>query len=104
LFVIIVQHSTERIYVLVRAGEWCSMVCGMVDRGLPLTFYEQVAASLRERIAAGEWRDGPLASIRNLQEEYGVGKDTIMRAIKILADEDLVVTIDKRGTYVKRDT
>jgi DNA-binding GntR family transcriptional regulator len=80
------------------------MVCGMVDRGLPLTFYEQVAASLRERIAAGEWRDGPLASIRNLQEEYGVGKDTIMRAIKILADEDLVVTIDKRGTYVKRDT
>jgi DNA-binding GntR family transcriptional regulator len=80
------------------------MVCGMVDRGLPLTFYEQVAASLRERIAAGEWRDGPLTSIRNLQEEYGVGKDTIMRAIKILADEGLVVTIDKRGTYVKRDT
>ena len=37
------------------------------------------------------------------QQEYEVGRDTVMRAIAILRDEGLVITIDKRGIYVNRD-
>jgi DNA-binding GntR family transcriptional regulator len=75
----------------------------MVDRGDPRTFYVQVAAALRARVLAGEWGNQPLPSIRDLQQEYEVGRDTVMRAIAILRDEGLVITIDKRGTYVNRD-
>jgi len=73
-----------------------------ISRGVPETFYDQLAAILRKRIAAGEWTDRPLPSIRELMQEYEVGRDTVMRAIKILNDDGLVTTVDKRGTYVNR--
>lgn len=41
--------------------------------------YSQLVSLLRARIAAGEWSTGPLASVRALQQEYGVGRDTVLR-------------------------
>ena len=42
-----------------------------------------------------------LPSIEYLQGEYGVGRDTVTRGIKILADDGIVYT--RRGTYVTRN-
>ena len=56
------------------------------------------------RIAKGEWRSGPLPSVKQLQQEYGVGRDTVLRAIDILREEGLVFTVPRRGTYIRRDT
>ena len=75
-----------------------------VDHGAPEPAYQQLAAILRARIAKGEWRSGPLPSVKQLQQEYGVGRDTVLHAIDILREEGLVFTVPRRGTYVSRDT
>jgi GntR family transcriptional regulator len=43
----------------------------------------------------------PLPSETQLQQEYGVSRGTIRRALAVLRDEDLIVTIAGRGTLVK---
>jgi hypothetical protein len=65
---------------------------------------QQLADVLRARIAKGEWRSGPLPSVKQLQQEYGVGRDTVLRAVEILRTEGLVFTVPRRGTYVTPDT
>lgn len=73
-----------------------------VDHQSPVPAYRQLAAILRDRITAGEWRTGPLPSIKQLQDTYDVGRDTVLRALDILRSEDLVFTVPRRGTYVTR--
>lgn len=41
--------------------------------------------------------------MKQLQQEYGVGRDTVLRAIDILREEGLVFTVPRRGTYVSPD-
>ena len=71
-----------------------------VDPGSPEPAYRQLAVILRARIAAGEWRAGPLPSVKDLQDTYHVGRDTVLRAVGILRDEGVVFTVPRRGTYV----
>ena len=75
-----------------------------VDHGAPEPAYQQLAALLRAKIAKGEWRNGPLPSVKQLQQEHDVGRDTVLRAVEILRDEGLVFTVPRRGTYVSPDT
>jgi DNA-binding GntR family transcriptional regulator len=75
-----------------------------VDHGSPEPAYQQLSSILRSRIAKGEWRTGPLPSVKQLQQEYDVGRDTVLHAIEILRTEGLVFTVPRRGTYVSRDT
>ncbi|HLI35863.1 MAG TPA: winged helix-turn-helix domain-containing protein [Streptosporangiaceae bacterium] len=74
-----------------------------VDRGSPVPAYEQLAAILRERINAGEWSTGPLPSVKQLQDTYDVGRDTVLHAIETLRAEGLVFTVKRRGTYVAQN-
>ena len=67
-----------------------------------MPLYEQVAAILRGRIAAGEWSRGPLPSNRALQETYDVGEYVVTHAIRLLEDEGLVFTVPRRGIYVRQ--
>ena len=62
--------------------------------------YVQLADQLRERIKAGEITD-MLPSILELTDSTGLALNTVRRAIKILIDEDLVYTVQGRGTFVK---
>ncbi len=71
-----------------------------VDHGLPEPAYRQLAAILRAQIAAGQWRTGPLPSVKQLQQDHDVGRDTVLRAIELLRGEGLVFTVSRRGTYV----
>lgn len=84
---------------------WGSLFCPMllavaVDHGSPVPAYIQVASLLRTRIGAGEWRTGPLPSVRQMQQEYEVGRDTVLRALEILTAEGLVFSVPRRGYYV----
>lgn len=74
-----------------------------MDHGAPEPAYQQLADALRARIAKGEWRSGPLPSVKQLQQEYGVGRDTALRAVEIMRSEGLVFTVPRRGTYVSPD-
>ena len=71
-----------------------------VNPNLPVPAYRQLAGILTGRITAGQWRTGPLPSVKSLQQEYGVGRDTVLHAIQLLRDDGLVFTVAKRGSYV----
>jgi DNA-binding GntR family transcriptional regulator len=75
-----------------------------VDHDSPVPAYEQLAAALRARITAGEWSHGPLPSVKALQQDYGVGRDTVLRAVELLRDDGVVFTVPRRGTYVSPST
>jgi hypothetical protein len=64
--------------------------------------YLQIAAGLRTRILAGEFRPGldPLPSEAELVQAFGVARDTARGAVRVLAAEGLVVTVPQRGSYV----
>jgi GntR family transcriptional regulator len=65
--------------------------------------WQQLADILRQGISAGEWRGCPLPSIKQLRQEYNVGRDTVIRATELLKDEGLVFTVPSRGVYARTD-
>lgn len=81
-----------------------SNVYGMaaeIDRWNPEPVYLQLAAILRGQIERGELVPRqPLPSESYLVGNYGVSRGTARRAVEVLRDEGLVVTIAQRGTYV----
>jgi GntR family transcriptional regulator len=71
-----------------------------VNADLPEPAYRQLAAILTGRIEAGEWHTGPLPSVKAVQQEYGVGRDTVLHALLLLRDANVIFTVPKRGSYV----
>lgn len=63
--------------------------------------YRQLAAILAARIDRGELMpDRPLPSELHLQQEFGVARGTVRRAIEVLRDAGRVITVPGRGTFV----
>ena len=71
-----------------------------VNADLPEPAYQQLAGILTRRIKDGEWRAGPLPSVKALQQDYGVGRDTVLHALRLLRDDGLIFTVPKRGSYI----
>jgi len=71
-----------------------------VNADLPEPAYRQLVSILARRIEAGEWRTGPLPSVKALQQEYGVGRDTVLHALRLLRDSGAIFTVPKRGSYL----
>lgn len=64
--------------------------------------YRQLAAILRERIESGVLQPGqPIPSEVELEQESGLARGTIRKAVAVLRDEGLVVTTRGKGSYVK---
>jgi GntR family transcriptional regulator len=73
-----------------------------VDPLSSVPVYRQVAEIIRQRIESGELApDRPVPSEAHLVQEYGIARGTARRAIEVLRDQGLVVTVQGRGTYVK---
>lgn len=73
-----------------------------VDHLDPTPLWEQLASVLRGMIESGELQPRqPLPSESQLQQEYGVSRGTIRKALDQLRTDNLIVTITGRGTYVK---
>ena len=45
---------------------------------------------------------GPLPSVKALQQDYGVGRDTVLHALQLLREDGLIFTVSKRGSYVSQ--
>jgi DNA-binding GntR family transcriptional regulator len=68
----------------------------------PVPLYEQLADLLAERIERGELAAGDaLPSEKTLTQEYGVARGTARRAVELLRERGLVITIQARGTFVR---
>jgi len=68
----------------------------------PTPVYQQLATILRARIDSGDLAPNrPIPSETALQQEHGVARGTARRAVALLRDEGLVVTVKGRGTFVR---
>lgn len=66
-----------------------------------LPAYEQVKAFVKQQIGSGAWRPGdPVPSEAALQQQFGLSRMTVNRAIKELAVEGLVTRVQGSGTVV----
>jgi len=67
----------------------------------PVPLYAQLAEVLRAQIVAGELQPNrPVPSELTLQQTYGVSRDTVRHALRVLREEGLVVAVRGKGTYV----
>jgi GntR family transcriptional regulator len=72
-----------------------------IDRSDPLQLHEQVAAELRRAIAEGEAGPGErLPPARDLAAVLGVNTNTVLRALRMLRDEQLLEFRRGRGVTV----
>ena len=73
----------------------------MIDHDGPTPLYVQIADTIEARIKAGELLpDRPIPSENQLVQEYGVARGTARKAIQLLRERGLVVTVVGRGTFV----
>src|SRR5215471_20175303 len=69
------------------------------QRVIPL--YYQVQHTISQRISRGEYAPGSqLPSESELSRELGVSRVTVREALRVLAQENLLVKIQGRGTFV----
>jgi GntR family transcriptional regulator len=63
--------------------------------------WRHIAADLRAKIMNGRWLPGDrLPTIPQLQQQYGVARNTVRNAINHLVDEGLLYTLTGSGIYV----
>jgi GntR family transcriptional regulator len=63
--------------------------------------YRQLAAILREAIERGDYAPGrPIPSEARLMQEHGLARETVRKAVRVLAAEGLVEVVQGRGVYV----
>lgn len=80
----------------------CPAKAKKIDVYSAIPAYAQLASILREQIEQGRIAPGdPIPSETTLQQEYGVARGTVRKAIEMIRDQDLVVTVQGRGTFVK---
>jgi DNA-binding GntR family transcriptional regulator len=65
--------------------------------------YLQVLAAIRERISNGTYRDR-LPAEKALAEELGVAQGTVAHALRILKEDQVLVSRDSRGTEINWQT
>jgi DNA-binding GntR family transcriptional regulator len=68
----------------------------------PMPPYLKIAADLEDSIRSGRLAPGsPLPSLNRLAQEYGVARNTVVRAVNVLKDKGLVESRQGWGTFVK---
>ena len=74
-----------------------------IDPSGPELIYVQAADRIAGRIERGELVAGArLAPERDLAAELGVSYDSVRRAMEVLRERGLVITVHGRGTYVAK--
>ncbi|MEW9553683.1 GntR family transcriptional regulator [Nonomuraea sp. NPDC050783] len=72
-----------------------------VDQLDPTPIYEQLARIIRERIRVGDLKERQtVPSESSLQQEHGIARGSVRRAMELLREEGWVITIQGRGTFV----
>jgi DNA-binding GntR family transcriptional regulator len=73
----------------------------IIDYGVAAPVWRQLALILRRRIRSGRYEPGrAIPSEKQIEQEFGIARGTTRKAIALLRDEGLVVTVAGRGSYV----
>jgi GntR family transcriptional regulator len=77
-------------------------VVGVIRHDSAVPVYRQLAGILRDAIESGELAPGmPLPSESSLMQEHEISRDSVRKAMDVLRDEGLVVTVQGKGTFVR---
>ncbi|MEU6858548.1 GntR family transcriptional regulator [Glycomyces sp. NPDC046736] len=72
-----------------------------IDHDAATPVYQQLAEILRARIERGDWAPGRrILSEAQLVQTYGLARETTRKALRILIDAEILVTVPGRGTFV----
>lgn len=64
--------------------------------------YQRIAADIEADIRAGRLATGAaVPSLSRLAQEYGVARNTVVRAMNLLKEKGLIETVQGWGTFVK---
>ena len=64
--------------------------------------YQRIAADIEADIRAGQLAKGAaVPSLSRLAQEYGVARNTVVRAMNLLKEKGLIETVQGWGTFVK---
>ena len=70
----------------------------------PKGIYLQIADQIRERVLAGDWREGErIPSIRELAIELGVNPNTVTKSYQRLMDRGIIASRRGLGYFVGED-
>jgi GntR family transcriptional regulator len=72
----------------------------MIDPTGPIPPYRQIAEILRDRIVTGKLVKGTRITESEITETYEVARNTARRAIAVLREDGLLMTVPQRGSYV----
>ncbi|AZS50954.1 GntR family transcriptional regulator [Entomomonas moraniae] len=79
------------------------MFQSIASYGFKLPLYERVRLQIQERLSKHVWDiNQPIPSESELSEEYGVSVGTVRKAIERLVEDNLLVKIQGKGTFVKQ--
>ena len=74
---------------------------GVIRHDSATPVYRQLADLIRGQIESGELASGsPVPSESSLMQAHGISRDSVRKAMDVLRDEGLVVTVQGKGTYV----
>lgn len=72
-----------------------------IDHEGPVPVFRQMAEIIRARIARGDWQPNrPIPSEAQLVQTYGIARETVRKAIRVLVDDGVVFVVHGRGTFV----
>lgn len=72
-----------------------------VSPSSPVPVWRQLAAWIREAVETGELAPGEkLPAWRDLADEWGVGHNTVEKAVRQLVSEGLLASTQGKGTFV----
>jgi DNA-binding transcriptional regulator YhcF (GntR family) len=73
-----------------------------IDPAADRPAYRQLADLFRKQIVSGAYRAGSrLPSEPTVAQQYGLGRETVRRAMAVLRAEGLVITVQGEGTLVR---
>ena len=72
--------------------------------GRPQLEYRRVAGEIAARIGSGTYPAGSqLPPEKALAEEFGVAYETVRRAMNVLRESGLILTVWGKGTFVREE-
>ena len=72
-----------------------------IDESIATPVWRQLHGILRRRILAGHYEPGrAIPSEKQCEQEFGTARGTCRKAVALLRDQGLVVTVAGRGSYV----
>jgi len=71
----------------------------VIDHDSPTPLYLQLAALLRSQIERGTLTNR-VPSVKTLSQEHGVSHITVEKALAVLKDEGIVISVIGKGSFV----